>query len=254
VIVLTLGGFFFRWRSYLPLLLLPMVCVAIARFQHRWSSHGADLLWEAGCMGLALLGQALRVWTVGVAAPGTSGRNTRHQKAAALNTTGPYSVVRHPLYVANIAIGLALAVFSHTWVGPPFVGLAAAAYYYCIARREDAYLAERFGAAFHAWALRVPRCVPNVFLYVPADRPFDWRTVVRREFYGVCLILIAPMLLDAIEDAIEEGVVALDPVWTVTALVGTVLFVVLRALKKRQGGRPRRPGRPRESVGPQARG
>ena len=236
--VLTLGAFFFRWRSYLPLLVLPMIWFAIVGSQHPFASHVDDLIWEAISVTVALLGQAIRVWTVGLAAPGTSGRNTRQQKAAVLNTTGPYSVVRHPLYVGNMLIALGLAMFPHAWIAPPLMALAAAGYYACIAASEDEYLRERFGPRFTAWAARVPAFVPNPLLYVRAERAFDPRAVLRREFYGVALILIAPFLLDLLEDFLEEGRLTLDPVWTPTAVLGAVVFVVLRTLKKR--GRRRR--------------
>ncbi len=233
VLVPRLGDFFFRWRSYLPLLLLPLVAVAIARSQYRFGSRGADLAWEVACVLLALGGFAIRVHTVGVSAPGTSGRNTREQKAASLNTTGPYSVVRHPLYLANSIIALGLALFTHAWIAPPLVGLLAVGYYACIAQREEQYLRKRFGATFDSWAARVPAIIPAFSRYVPADRPFQWRVVLRREFYALALILVTPFVLDIAGDLHETGVVSLDPVWTVAAAVGGGLFVVLRFLKKR---------------------
>jgi len=231
-VVLGCGDFFFRWRSYLPLILAPLLAAAVARSQLvlAWRD---DLAWEIGCVLLALGGLALRVWTVGVAAPGTSGRNTRRQKAASLNTSGPYSLVRHPLYLANSIIALGLALFPHAWIAPPLVATLAAAYYACIAEREDQYLHERFGAAWDAWAARVPRVIPAFAHWRPAEWPFQWRVALRREFYALALILVVPLILDVAEDLHETGAFDLDPVWTVTAVIGSVLFVVLRFLKKR---------------------
>jgi hypothetical protein len=150
-----------------------------------------------------------------------------------LNTTGPYSIVRHPLYLANTLIALGLAMFPHTWVAAPAVILVAAGYYTCIAMREDAFLRTRFGPRFERWADHVPALIPNPGLYVPADRPFDVRAVLRREFYAVALILIAPLVLDVAEDLIAEGVLTFDAVWVATALIGAGIFVVLRTIKKR---------------------
>lgn len=226
------GDFCFRWRSYLPLSLAPLVLVAIARFQYPFGTHAADLAWEAGCVALALAGLALRVWTVGVAAPGTSGRNTRAQKAATLNTTGPYSMVRHPLYLANGVIVVGLALFTHAWVAPAVVAALAIGYYGLIAEREEQYLRERFGQAFEAWAARVPAVVPAPSGYEPAARAFDWRVAVRREFYGLTVILVTPCLLDVVEDLHESGAFTLDPVWTVAAGLGAAAFLAIRFLKK----------------------
>ena len=148
-----LGGFLFRWRSYLPFLLTPVFALAMMRFHVLFRSPVTDVVWEVACVLLSLAGLALRVYTVGVAARGTSGRNTRAQKAASLNTTGPYSVMRHPLYVANGVIVLGFSLFPHSWLVPPVVILVTVAYYRCIARTEEAYLRSRFGRAFEAWAL-----------------------------------------------------------------------------------------------------
>lgn len=231
--VVRLGGFLFRWRSYLPLALLPVFAIGIARAHFMFRSHVADLAWEVGCVLLAFAGLALRVYTVGVAAPGTSGRNTRQQKAVSLNTTGPYSVVRHPLYVANAIIALGLALFQHSWIAPPVVLVLTVIYYACMVQREEAFLRSRFGAAFETWAARVPAALPAFSGYVAADRPCSWKVVIRREFYALALILVLPIVLDVAEDLVERGVFDLDPVWAPAAVVGAAIFVVLRFVKKR---------------------
>jgi protein-S-isoprenylcysteine O-methyltransferase Ste14 len=229
---LHLGEFFFRWRGYLPLALLPVTVIAVMTTRYPFASD-VDLPWEIGCVLLALSGLALRVVTVGQAAPGTSGRNTRGQKASSLNTTGAYSVVRHPLYLGNSIIIIALALFPRTWIMPPLVALVTAVYYACIAEREEQYLRERFGVAFEAWAARVPAALPVFWRYVPSVQAFRWRTVLRREFYGLTVILVAPFFLDLLEDFGETGTLTLEPLWTVTVLVGVIIFLGFRFVKKR---------------------
>ncbi|PYM20277.1 MAG: hypothetical protein DMD81_02185 [Candidatus Rokuibacteriota bacterium] len=159
--VVALGDFFFRWRSYLPFALLPLVILAVGQSRPARGRHGGELGWEIACVLLSLGGLALRAYTVGVAAPGTSGRNTREQKAASLNTTGPYSVVRHPLYVANFVIAVGLALFTRAWFLPLVVAALTFGYYACIVQREEVFLRERFGAAFDGWSARVPAVVPT---------------------------------------------------------------------------------------------
>src|SRR5262245_19709566 len=93
------GSFLFRWRSYLPL--APLFAASYAGPRIDPGSAATRVAWDAVCLAVALIGLAVRVVTVGTAARGTSGRNTRAQKADVLNTTGIYSIVRHPLYVGN---------------------------------------------------------------------------------------------------------------------------------------------------------
>ena len=231
--LLRLGDFLFRWRSYLPLLLVPPFIAAIAVSEHPVDSPGGRLAWQVACVLLACVGLALRVWTVGVAARGTSGRNTREQKATVLNMTGPYSLMRHPLYVGNTLIAVGLALFPGTVLAAIAVAVVGAVYYGVITAREEAFLRERFGAAFEAWASRVPAFVPKLSGYVPSARPFDWRIPVRREFYALALILITPLALDVATNLTRRGVLEFNAVWGSLALVGAIVFVVLRMMKKR---------------------
>jgi protein-S-isoprenylcysteine O-methyltransferase Ste14 len=228
------GDFLFRWRGHLPLLLLPVMAVSIAVSQYPIRSRAIDLAWEIGCLVLALGAWAIRVYTVGVAAPGTSGRNTRRQKADYLNTTGPYSMVRHPLYLANSIIAFAFALFSHTWLMPPVILFVAPAFYARIARREEQYLHARFGARFDQWAARTPAMLPVPGRFVPAERPFDWGAVARRELYPLALILTMPMIIEVSEHLWETGRLTVEPVWLSLASAGAVTFLGLRYRRARR--------------------
>ena len=233
-VFLQIGDFCFRWRSYLPLALVPVLPVAIAYSQYSFGSD-ADLIWEIACTIIALLGLAVRVVTIGRAPRGTSGRNTREQKAATLNTTGTYSVVRHPLYLGNSLIALGFAFFTHSWMVPLIVGVAVTVHYTLIAKREEQFLRERFGETYEAWAARVPAIVPAPWRYVRSPVPFSWRQVLRREFYGLTVVLVTPFILDVLEDLHEVGTVEFEPLWTITAVLGVTMFLVFRTVKKNTG-------------------
>ena len=228
------GSFLFRWRGHLPFLLAPVVVLAVVPSQRAPQPRAAELGWEIACFAVALLGWTIRAYTVGTAAPGTSGRNTRRQKAHSLNVTGPYSVVRHPLYLANSLIALALALFSHTWLLPLFIAVAAPAYYGTIARSEEVYLRGCFGPAFEAWAARVPAVFPRVTRFVPAARKFDWGAVRRREINSLTVIAIAPLFIDVVDNTSQQGTLSIEPVWMGFALVGLVLFSMARVLRRRR--------------------
>ncbi len=86
------GNWFFRWRSYLPLLLAVLFLLALRDFTYLSSQNITNRLWELFCLVIASSGLAIRIMTVGYVPRGTSGRNTRKQVADVLNTTGMYSV------------------------------------------------------------------------------------------------------------------------------------------------------------------
>jgi protein-S-isoprenylcysteine O-methyltransferase Ste14 len=224
------GDTFFRRRSYLPLLLLPAFVLSL----RAGSTTGGVVRTACEAMGFAIsaIGLAVRVYTIGSAPPGTSERSTRDPRAALLNTTGAYSVVRHPLYLGNSLIAFGLALFTVTWFMPTIVVLAALLYHERICTREEVFLEARFGDAFRAWSREVPAMVPSFRRFRAAPGRFRWKKVVAREFHALFVIGAGFFVLDAARYVFATGQLAADPVWLVAFAATGVLFVVLTLVKK----------------------
>jgi len=227
------GDLFFRYRSWGPILLFPLLVGPLAWAHYPFGSHALDIAWEVACFIVALGGFALRVVTVASSPRGTSGRNTRAQKASVLNTTGAYSIVRHPLYLGNYLVALGVSCFPRTWYLPLIVSLGALLYYERIALREEEYLEKKFGHAFLSWAARTPAIIPTFQDYHPAATPHSWKKALRGEYDGVLKITAPFLVLDVLQEFAITGRLTLDPLWTALFTVGAVLFVVLRTMKKR---------------------
>lgn len=86
-------------------------------------------------------------------------------KDGELATSGPYSVVRNPLYVGNFlgALGLGFAVELPYLAA--LLALVFAALYPTVVRNEEARLAARFGERYRRYCATVPRWVPDWSLY-----------------------------------------------------------------------------------------
>ncbi len=227
------GHFLFRWRSYLPLVLVPVFALGLADFHYPMGSARLARAWEVVCLGVALAGLAIRITVVGTVPAGTSGRNMSAQKADALNTTGLYAVARHPLYLANYLIFLGLALLPLAWYLPVILTLAAALYYERIILVEEEFLAQRYGDAFHAWASRTPAIIPQWEAWVPPSLPFSWRTALKGEIYAAFAIVAGLFVMDLAERWVARHEFRMDPVWTGVFVVGAVAFTVVRTLKKR---------------------
>ncbi|MCP4382764.1 MAG: DUF1295 domain-containing protein [Hyphomicrobiales bacterium] len=226
------GDFLFRWRSFVPLVLAPILILTVS--DDAWPMGDALEDWvEAACVFISLAGLAIRADAIGYAAPRSSGGNTKRQRADTLNTTGLYSVVRHPLYVGNALIWLGLILFNHTiWV-IAFVCLFFAIYYERIMAAEERFLESRFGDVFRQWVDRVPAVVPDIRLWVPPDRRFDWRVVIRRDYGAAFSVVAIFTVLEVGGDWLEEGSLDVDPLWLAFFLLATGLYVVARVVKKR---------------------
>ena len=222
------GDVLFRWRSYVPLLLLPLLLLPM------WLSPAPHVpfAWKLFAAAVALAGEALRFVASGLAPEGTSERSTTAPRAASLNTTGIYSVVRHPLYIANTLTMVGLAMFPGRWTLPVVVLLASVLYYERIAMREEAFLDAQFGEAFRAYADRVPAIVARLGGYVPSTRAFSLVRALEREFNGILAIAASLFLLDLVDESSRTGVLQVNAVWRWFLASAVLLFVVMVVRKQ----------------------
>lgn len=234
------GAFLFRWRSYLPLLLIPLLIPALQEASRVDALVGdrAHELWATLCYGLSVTGLVIRWWVVSQAAPGTSGRNVAMQRADALNTTGVYSVVRHPLYLGNFLAILGVAMSIMVWWFVVIVALAYWLYIERIAAAEERFLTAKFGTAYLRWAERTPAFLPRPSLWQRSDRPVAIRTVLKREYNGVLSLALAYAAVEFLLDVMVEGEpirlwASEDRRWLVLLAISAGAFFLLRSLKKK---------------------
>jgi protein-S-isoprenylcysteine O-methyltransferase Ste14 len=226
------GDWLFRWRSFLPLAVIPIFIVSLRYFSYPEGSHFLDRMWELFCFSISLLGLAIRIYTVGFVPQGTSGRTTSEPKAKELNTTGIYSVVRHPLYLGNFVIWVGIVLAAHSFILAVFCFIAFFLYYKRIIVAEEAFLSEKFGENFTQWAEKTPMLLPKFKLWRKPARPFSWLVVLSREYPGFLAITASFFAIETFSDRFYEGKWQLDWLWVTIFCIGLLTFVVLRTLKK----------------------
>ncbi len=226
------GDRLFRWRSYLPLIFIPIVIAGVMTTAPPFSTRVSERIWEVASVAIALAGLLLRVWAVGSAPSGTSERSTVNPRASQLRTTGPYSILRHPLYVANGLMALGLSLFPGIWYLPAILVLATGLYYERIAIREESFLKDRFGAEFDAWSMRVPACLPLYASYERSAIPFSWKKVLRHEFHGLLVVASGAFVFDALQESWRARAWHVDAPWLWFFAARAVLFLMFAALKR----------------------
>ncbi len=231
------GGWLFRWRSFLPLLIIPVLYFALQNSQDLEKAFGrkAEIYFEIAAICISFLGLLIRVIIVGCTPRGTSGRNTKRQKADSLNTTGLYSVVRHPLYVGNFFIFLGVILFTKVWWFVLIGVLLYWLYYERIIFAEEAFLREKFGDAFMQWAERTPVILPDFSKWVPAELTFSVKNVLKREFTGFFGIIASVTAIRLLETIVIDHRIYLSKLWIGFFLLGLAVYLILWALKKFTG-------------------
>ncbi|MFN0042007.1 MAG: methyltransferase family protein [Alphaproteobacteria bacterium] len=234
------GAVLFRWRSFLPLFLVPVAIPALIESVAVDAIIGeeAEDAWTVFCLGVSFLGLMLRWVTIAFVPAGTSGRNTREQRAHQLNTTGVYSTVRNPLYLGNFVALFGIALATKCWWFAVIVCLAYWLYIERIVAAEEKFLDHAFPSIYADYAARTPAFVPRLGLWTGPAESFSLRTVLCWEYNGVLSVVAAFVALELITDVLmeHEGVRAWmerEWWWVTIGALALVLFSVLRGLKKR---------------------
>jgi protein-S-isoprenylcysteine O-methyltransferase Ste14 len=156
-----LGEWLFRHRTALP---LP-IAGAILGLRVGEAPPSAILL-TAG-VAVTAAGELIRLW--GVRHIGAISR-TRSQRLGPLVATGPFALIRNPLYVGNILIWLGFALSARLLWLAPLIVLLLGAEYHAIVKWEESLLVSRLGDAYRDYAARVPRWLPRFNRRARRDR------------------------------------------------------------------------------------
>jgi protein-S-isoprenylcysteine O-methyltransferase Ste14 len=151
----SLSGYQYARRVVLFLLLLVAfgALLFVGSYPERGEFHEFVEAFGVSLIGVAIVGRLWCTLYIG-------GR-----KSAEIVSDGPYSIVRNPLYVFS-AIGAAGAgAQTGSVVVALIFGIVTALAFIIVARREETFLHEKFGAAFDSYCARVPRILPKFSLY-----------------------------------------------------------------------------------------
>lgn len=204
------GNWLFRYRGILPIIIL---FVGISVYIHAelypemffLERTPYEIYYEMACLFIGLVGLSIRVYTVGYTPDNTSGRNTFDgQVAETLNTTGIYSIVRHPLYLGNFFMWFGIALLTgNFWFIISFC-LFYCVYYERIMFSEEQFLRRKFGTGYLQWAEKTPAFFPNFKLFRKPSLKFSWRKILKKEKNGFLALFLIFFGFNFIGEWIEK--------------------------------------------------
>ena len=227
------GNFLFKYRGTLPvyLLLVGLATFAIEKYYNVGFDLGISYrTYEIYCLIISFLGLFIRIFTVGHAAKNTSGRNTESQVADEVNTTGIYSLVRHPLYLGNFLMwsGTVLLI-QNFWFFIAFIFIYWV-YYERIMFAEEQYLIGKFKDKYLDWARTKPAFIPSFKNYVPSKYSFNWKIIFRQEKNGLVATFVIFLLFDFINTYFDSQTIDTQS-WLFYATIGSfVLYFIIKLL------------------------
>jgi protein-S-isoprenylcysteine O-methyltransferase Ste14 len=177
----AMGNFFFQYRNCL----FPLICLLAAltlKPSIIFGSPLADGLLAASGMVIVLLGEAVRLLTIGFEYIRRGGKEGRVY-AGWLVQRGVFGVVRNPMYIGNVLIAVGMTMYLRSPLAyiiliPLFVLL-----YQALIAAEEAYLRHKFGRDYENYCAKVNRFVPR-FDRIPqafSGMRFDSRRSLRKD-------------------------------------------------------------------------
>lgn len=225
------GNWLFRRRSWLPVILV--VAGIIVMYLGNRQAILFDMRDELIFLGVSILGQVIRILTVGFTPKNTSGRNTVDgQVADELNVTGIYSLLRHPLYLGNFFMWLGPVLFLRSFCFTFIFGLIYWLYYERIMFAEEQFLRRKFGEVYDKWSETVSSFIPYSLKFVPPKLPFSVRNVLKREYNSFVNIFVIFILMDLFRNYFLSGRISLTPMWIYLTVSAGVIWIVVRTIHK----------------------
>jgi len=138
---------------------------------------------------VVLLGALLRIWALG-----------HIKKNQEVCRTGPYALVRHPLYLSSTIVVLGVAIMANWYVLTLILLVGTLAVHFWLVRREETHLVQTFGSHYTTYAQQVPAFIPTPRSLSQAvfEGQFDWSVAAANRAVGVLpLVLLAYALMHA---------------------------------------------------------
>lgn len=141
-----------------------------------------------------IAGQLWRCWAVGFIGL-YRGENVKAQKLA---TTGPYALMRNPLYFGNFLIGLGWGIIAGIYAVIIFIASFYVLYNLAIIPHEEKFLRSKFGIEYESYCSKVKRFFPKKLKFENLRGNFNSKILLRSEIHTVISTLIGTIIITAV--------------------------------------------------------
>ena len=193
------GEHLFRYRGQLPLIIIIIAIqiIATTSYYNIFPIEYQNIVQYCSIL-LSICGLFLRYYITGTTPEDTSGRNRKKQIANTLNTTGAYSIVRNPLYLANYLIWIGLASYSLSYILCIIISLLFIIYYERIIIVEEKFLSEKFKVKYDIFCQKTPVFLPSFRNFQKSNYPFSIKNILRQEYSSTLSLIVTYIYIDVL--------------------------------------------------------
>ena len=225
------GNWLFKRRGQIPVLLFLLAIPAVYLIKYEELDPVRVTIVNYSAAILSILGAIVRAYTIGTTPRGTSGRNTQEQVAESLNTSGIYSMVRHPLYLGNYLMWIGIVLFTQNFEFVIIVSLLYWIYYERIMFAEERFLEKKFGNVYLDWSKKVPAFFPRFSSFYSSETKFSMKSVFRREYSGILATVFGFVYVEFLIGWFRWNTIAIGRNLIYLFCATLLITIILRTLK-----------------------
>ena len=219
------GNFLFKYRGQFPVILFLIALPFMYYTDYTTIQKNTASITLCCAYFISFLGFLIRFYTIGTTPRGTSGRNTKSQVAEELNTTGIYSLIRHPLYLGNYLIWLGISITTFNLYFVVILSLLFWIYYERIMFAEERFLERKFGEKYILWSNSISAFFPATLNFKKSRVPFSFVSILRREYSSVLSAVIGFIFIQFFRNYFSFNLCYLER--DSLYFLGTIIFVVV---------------------------
>lgn len=191
------------------------------------SLYGYNRVWDMifDCYGLVLIikGNLLRMSSRGH-------KKAQSEKGSALVTSGPYTLVRNPMYLGSFSIGAGFVFLVWPWWS---IVIFAGLFFWRFNKQmviEEEHLLKLFGEEYEAFCKKSPRIFPNYkkVLKTKTKTIFNLdESFNTKEWYGLPGWIILAFALESFQELLFIGTINISNtfiIFLLTAVIFSILF------------------------------
>ncbi len=231
-------GYWLRLRrGWLPFVIVVAAVVALFLARPFSLIHNSWML-NVFCLIISCAGIALRVFTVGQLSRESYERGDPEPEYMMwFDTTGIYSVMRHPLHTGRFLMWLGLILY--VGVGWFMVG-ATVLYVACYEKimiAEEDYRIRRIGEKYAEWCRTTSAVWPRLSNWMPSPYKPQILQAARVESNGILGLALSFVVIDVMKNMSYSFEFKVTPFW-LAVLIAVLLFVFVVKVILRGGGNP----------------
>ncbi|MAW30874.1 MAG: lipid A phosphate methyltransferase [Flavobacteriales bacterium] len=225
------GNFLFKYRGQFPVILFLIALPFMYFTDYTFVDRKINSLFLFFAYFISCIGFFIRFYTIGTTPKGTSGRNTKEQIAEELNSTGIYSLIRHPLYLGNYLIWLGISISTFNFYFIIIMSLLFWLYYERIMFAEERFLERKFGEHYVSWSSSISAFFPLSLNYQKSKVSFSFISILRREYSSILSAVIGFIYIEFFRNYFIYGFWFLEDSSLYFFIIIIISVLILRTLK-----------------------